>query len=228
MSECRDRDLGALLHAYELKALPEEESRRFELHLMECDHCFEEFRGFERKASLLYGDEKIRTAVRRQARRNRGDAASSPGSVLRRLWPEGPLFLKPGILYLMILLLLVPASTGLRREGKDGITTVQTVTLSPTRSGTAPTFQKSGASSGLLEFVFREAVPGEAYSVIIEDEDGGEVYRNEGFSNFDEYETGRLSLPLLGMETGGYRLVVTDPRRDSPAGRQEYRFRIEE
>ena len=38
---CKDQDIGNLIGGYELSLLSEEEKRRFEDHLLECEHCFQ-------------------------------------------------------------------------------------------------------------------------------------------------------------------------------------------
>ena len=39
---CTDPETGQLIGSYELKLLSEEELKRFEMHVMHCDHCFQD------------------------------------------------------------------------------------------------------------------------------------------------------------------------------------------
>ncbi len=129
----------------------------------------------------------------------------------------------------MILLLLFPAYQGVQKltRGKQGIQAVQTINLYPYRVTEEPVIQK-GIGDGLLVFVYRGAVPGGIYRVVVRSEDGTEIFRQDDFTGFDEYETARLLLPLEEMDPGEYLLEIADPDPDSPFEDQQYRFLIVE
>lgn len=228
MTECRDKNLGILLHAYELNALSEDDTERFELHLLRCEHCFGEVKDFRRNALLLRKDAAVRDVLLDKTADERVEEESSAARLYRYLWPDGPIILKPGLAYLLALLLVIPAYYGLRTRGQDRIGKVQVVTLFPDRSVGEPLFRIGAGREGLLSFVFNGAVSGRPYSVVIETDDGSEIFREDEFADFDEYETGRLFLPLSRMKPGGYRLIISDPRSRLPSASQEYVFRIEE
>ncbi len=75
MSSCRDRQLGAMLHHYELGLLSDEDRLRFEAHLLECDNCYERLDRFEKAARLMRTDDSVRAAVSDQ-----GEPVQSPAS----------------------------------------------------------------------------------------------------------------------------------------------------
>lgn len=228
MSKCKDPDLGALLHAYELDALSEEDTESFEIHLLKCEHCFNQLKNFEQEATLLSSDNEVRQVIRNAATEKYPQSESFLRRLWRYLWPETPLVFKPALAYLVILLMILPAYYGLRKSPEGRIKPVyQTINLFPDRSTAEDVFKISVGGNGVLSFVFRGAVTGESYQLVIESEDGRVVFRNDTFNNFDEYETGRLFLPLGKMKPGSYRLVITDPRAEPPLNRQEYSFTIE-
>jgi hypothetical protein len=220
-----DPKIGKLLVAYELNALSEEDTELIENHLMVCDHCFNELESFRNEAALLSGDENIKGIVRDAARKDSGSE-----SLLRKLrryvWPDVPVVFKPALAYLLILILLIPAYQGFLGQDDEQIGPVQTVRLLPGRSGSECVLDANSDKQGLLSFVFRGAVAGENYSVVILTDDGEEIFRDDSFDGFDQYETGKLLIPLDKMTPGDYRLVITDRRVDAPSGRREYNFRI--
>lgn len=63
MSECSDKNVGRLLHAFELDTLPEVQREVFEKHLYECDYCFERIQAFEKAALHLRHDPEVRKSI---------------------------------------------------------------------------------------------------------------------------------------------------------------------
>lgn len=227
MSKCKDPDLGVLLHAYELNVLSEEDIERFEIHLLGCEHCFDQLKNFEQEAALLTSDDEVRELVGDAVREEYPQAELLLRRLWRYIWPDTPVVFKPALAYLLILLMILPAYHGLKKFTEGQIRAVQTISLFPGRSTAEDVFKISVGDDGLISFVFRGAVVGESYRVVIECEDGRVVFRDDAFRRFDEYETGRLLLPIVKMKPGGYRLVITDPRVEPPLNKQEYSFKIE-
>ena len=228
MSKCTGPEIGALLPAYELNTESEENIERFEMHLLQCEYCFERLRRFEQQASLLSSDDDVKKLVRETG----GDARSQQQTLLRRLWryvwPEAPLVFKPALAYLLILFMILPAYWGVRELTETRIVPVQTVNLFPDRSTGEGAFRIGVGNDGLISFVFRGAVAGKAYRVAIQSEDGQVVFEDHTFTSFDEYGTGRLLFPLAEMKPGTYRLMISDPGADAASATQEYSFTIEE
>ncbi len=227
MSKCKDPKLGALLHAYELNALSQEDAEKVEIHLLGCEHCFNQLSNFELEAALLSSSDEVKELITEAAREEYPQTESLLKRLWRYVWPETPLVLKPALAYLLILLMILPAYHGVKELTEDKIRRVQTISLLPDRSSQGDAFKTSVGGDGLLRFVFRGAVAGQAYEVTIESEDGAVVFRDGAFDGFDEYGTGQLLLPLARMNPGNYRLVITDPRAEAPLNGREYGFGIE-
>lgn len=227
MSKCNDPDLGALLHAYELNVLSEEDSERFETHLMECEHCFNQLKSFERGAALLSSDDEVKKLIKEAVREEYPQSESLLKRLWRCIWPETPFVFKPALAYIVILLMILPAYYGLKRSPERSIMRVQQISLIPHRSGAESVFKISAGGDGLIRFVFRGAIPGENYHVLIQSENGRVIFQDDSFDEFDEYGAGLLSLSLTKLKPGSYKLVITDPRADPPLNRQEYSFIIE-
>jgi hypothetical protein len=227
MSKCKDVKVGNLLLAYELGGLTEEDNERFEAHLIECEYCFGELKAFEQEAEVLRGDEDVRQMLSTAGEEQHSQEPNFLQRLWRYLWPETPILYRPALVYLVLLILLIPAYRGIMGPGEDKIRNIQTMHLLPDRSADDNVFRIGTEDDGLVSFVFRGALPGRIYTLTLESEDGRAVFRDEKFGGFDEYETGRLLLQLGGMEEGNYRLIIVDPLGEAPLNRQEHSFKIE-
>jgi tetratricopeptide (TPR) repeat protein len=67
MSGCIDRKYENLLYPYELEMLSEEERREFELHMMECEHCFGKAKEFDPYIEMISRDPAIRDSIARMS-----------------------------------------------------------------------------------------------------------------------------------------------------------------
>lgn len=228
MSECTNRQLGLLLHAYEVNALSDADAERFELHLFECEHCLEKLKAFNASVTLLRNDGDVESVFVDIAQ---SESLSLVARLRRRLWPQGPLVAKPALLHLVILLLLIPTFLWLSPGEQAGFREVsQTLELTTTRLGMASedlSFSRSAGDDALLIFSYAGAQPGKDYRVVIEREDGTTAYHNDHFTRFDTFGSGKLQLNLEVLDTGPYRLTISDPH-DAAAPSQEYFFEVVE
>jgi hypothetical protein len=227
MAACTDPSVGDLLHAYEINTLSDDEKDRFEVHLMSCENCLNELHDFSKVTSLLRSDSRAK-AIFMETEEKRPQTASRLKKLWRYLWPETPFFFKPALAYLLVLLMFIPAYLGWERTEVDTVHSVQSITLFPDRSPGGNVFSINSGKDGLITFVFKASVIGRSYQVVIEDEAGSEIYRDNDFSDFDELNTGRLILPLTKMNPGNYRLSITDHQAEPPYNRREYSFRVDE
>ena len=89
MAGCTEQETGDLLHAYEIGALSEADVERFEIHLMHCEHCYEQVKDFQREAALLFEDSEVKEAVRGVCEAD-PNQDSLTGRFKRYLWPHSP------------------------------------------------------------------------------------------------------------------------------------------
>ncbi len=223
MKKCVSPDVGKLLHAYELRKLSAEDNERFEIHLLECDHCFKEVNDFEKVSSVMVSGKKIRVAVR-EAVGDTPAAESLLSKILDYLWPNTRLVLKPALSYLIIAFLIYPAYLGLKTIDENQIRSVQVLNLIPERSIVKPV--KAGHDI-LLSFAFAEAQPGKSYRITIKSNDRDIIFQDDNFSDFDEFGIASLLLPAKKMKPGNYSLIIVDPEGVPPLNKQEYSFKIE-
>jgi len=67
MDGCTDPKFESLLHPYELGMLPDTDRAEFEIHLTECDSCFQKALKLEAAAGLMKEDLDVRAVVREAA-----------------------------------------------------------------------------------------------------------------------------------------------------------------
>jgi len=63
MADCKDEQFQNMIHAYELDLLSAEDKKAFEIHLLECSHCLNTVREFEKTASHLRNETSVRNHV---------------------------------------------------------------------------------------------------------------------------------------------------------------------
>jgi hypothetical protein len=222
--KCTNTKIGALLHAYELDLLSDEEARKFEQHLLECDTCLTSIQNFTAHSEILLYGKKLQREVAAQSAGGSG-TSDTRFSLRRRLWPDGPLAIKPAILVLLVLLLLYPAYLGIRPTQKPQIQYFQAMNLVPYRSATTPAFYQSRQKNGIIAFVIQDAIPGKSYSLQIIDDDNQLLYADSNFTDFDISGIGHIAFPADLMKPGQYKLRIEYPQPDT-ANIQEYRFLI--
>lgn len=228
MSECTDPAIGRLILPFELQILSEEDADIFAQHVLECEFCHRELAHFAREAALLREDPDVKQALAGHT----GDL-DAPGSfseqIWRHIWPTTPFIFKPAVVYLLLLLLIVPAYHGFRIRDRVGVREVsQILELFPTRQVSDNRFNKNLDEVGLLLFEIPSLEIGALYHVVVETEDGSStVYSNREFGDTDRLTgTGALYLNLAEIDPGRYRLSVTDPRAGPSAKPYVYHFTI--
>jgi hypothetical protein len=225
MSECIDREIGDLLLGYELGMLSKEEAERFEDHLLACQHCYDELRGFEREAALLAGNSEIRTDFVRSFRKEAGPR-SLLSSLRTYLWPRMPLPFRPAIAYALILLMAIPAYHGLRMADRTRVFSAPTVVLTAVRSNDNAVLRADDQPYGLVEVILEDAVSDKSYEVVVEFVESGEIILTGNLDHFDHNGVDRLWLPLEALRSGLYRLTVIDTEATPSRNRWEYDFTV--
>ncbi|MEW5923336.1 MAG: zf-HC2 domain-containing protein [Candidatus Zixiibacteriota bacterium] len=225
---CIDSEIGKMLHAYELGALPIEECERFEAHLMECKACFAEAQGFCAESNLLMSDKSIMDEVSAAIG---GEEVITGKSIIfkelkRLLWPDTLFVLKPAIALIIIALLIYPAYIGIRSNPEEGIRAVSAISLMPTRSSVMPEFEIPEAGDIIMSFMYRDAVPEHEYTLEITDKNGGILISDKSFTAFDKYGMGWLLIPTDKIKAGEYQLKLFDPDGLSTTETQIYEFRF--
>lgn len=226
MSDCIDQNIGKLLHEYELGTLSEEDTDLFGEHLMECEYCLNEAKSFGKYATVIRQSATIEKLIKLPGE-GRSDTVMK--RLWRHVWPETSFVFRPGILYILILLMTIPTYLGLKNifGGNSGIRPVQTINLTSTRTAQNNVLTISSGLDGVIRFEIPEAILGESYQVILTTEGGKEITRHDDFPDINELKVGEFIFPNHLMEPGNYRLIITDlSEKDALDKIYEYRFRI--
>ena len=225
MAKCVDEKIGALLHAYELKTLSEEDSERFEIHLLHCEDCFNKVAEFEKYAFTMHSSEKLKARLAESS-----ELAADPKNRAAKLW-----LFRPGLLYFLIILLAIPAVYGIISffekdsipPGQARFGPAQEINFRLLRSGqNNKTFTISSGRDGIINFVSRGLTEDNICLVIITDNSGKEIIRFDHFGDFDDQGVGRLVIPNESMQPGDYWLIVREITADPASDPAKYRFKI--
>jgi hypothetical protein len=222
-----DTQIGKLLHDYEMGWLTTDDQERFELHLMDCRHCFEEAQKFRQAAKLLSEDDKIKSIIADSV--NQAEGIAGFWSKLKELfWPKTNIFLKPALVYLGILLLMPIAYRGivLQLSTENQIRPVDKIDLVATR-GSHLIVRPKANNDLLLNFAFDVAVPGQYYRVVLKSDHAGVIYESDRI-RFDMLQSAQLILPNAMLSDDEYLLIIEDPTDSSLMGTDTLMFRIEQ
>lgn len=223
MSECNDKEIGKLIHAYELNNLADDDIERFETHMLQCEYCFERVREFELYAREIRSSYKIQEKVKKLAEKYR-PSISDREKGRRNLFPESALSFRSIFLYLLILVIVVPGFFVVKGLIKSDET--QVIRLMPTRMSYDNVFRIGAGIDGTIYFGLEDIDPQRDYQIVITAEDGREVVRYDRFSDFDIRGAGKLSFPLEKMQKGRYSLIISEREGDRSVILSEYRFKI--
>ncbi|MCP4703930.1 MAG: tetratricopeptide repeat protein [candidate division Zixibacteria bacterium] len=87
---CDEKHFSDMIYAYELGLLPEKDRCEFEIHLMECDSCFENLNKFKQEATLLKNDPDVQKSVKQFIKTYDNEAEKSSSNITvikpRKLW----------------------------------------------------------------------------------------------------------------------------------------------
>ena len=223
MSMCNDKDKGQLLHAYELNLLSQEEKDEFEIHLLNCDYCFNEIKEFSPRGKLMVSSPEIKKALME----DEASKETHGQKIKRYLWPDNlPVLLKPALLLTILIIAVISLSYNNIYERTGMIRSAKVLYLTPERASDSPEIYITENDELILNFIYLDFNPKNTYQLVLTDDQGNIIYSNTNFNDFDNYNSGRLIIPenLLNAET--YRLNITTNQPDVQNSEQSYIFTI--
>ncbi len=194
---------------------------------MQCEHCFDKARAFQRVAAVLQDSHKIREAMVRHAEST--EHVSAMKRLLQFMWPKAPILLRPALLLAIILVMAYPTFRGLisTTDHPEEVRPVQLIRLGSTRSTQTDAFSIGSERDGIVSFPISCASVGSEYLATIVTDDSVEVTHHTDTCSAEGIGRTELLLPLAEMTPGDYRLIVSNPG-DTLSQVQEYRFRVKE
>ncbi len=225
MNPCSNAGIGKLLHSYEMGWLSDADTELFEQHCLTCEACFGQIQKFRAVSEILIEDSVIADYAAEGAR------AAQPGrSWVQRLreaiWPDTNLFLRPALTYLALAVLIPLAYQGfsVQAPGTTDVIAARTVELVGTRNAIT-TIDPWTDESVVLRFAFSGARISSTYEVSLSNESGEILYHSDTFG-FDGQQAGLLSLPVSGLSSGNYKIVISDPEDSPPLGTDTLYFTV--
>jgi hypothetical protein len=227
MSKCIEPQVGKLLHAYELNALSPQETELFEIHLVKCEHCFEEIKRFEQEIELLMGDDDVKKTVAESAE---GQEAlrSEQGTLIRLLRPKRFPHIRTVAAAAVLLALVLIASphflTYVTRDDSGG--GAQTVSLVANRSEANEVRLESGVKGIVFEFLCEGAIPGQTHHFEIRSIPDGTLDPIYPHGSLDSSGTARVEVQASDLKPGFYVLTTSKSASDSSAVCGPFYFRV--
>jgi hypothetical protein len=227
MDRCDNMEFENMLHAYELGILPDSDRERLELHMMNCDSCFNKSVKLKDAARLIKFDKDIKESLHEMAD-DRGRKQVLFSRILNWLWPESPRFAlaRPLIIITLAAIIIYPTYRLVVKTG-DQKRTVQELYLFPVRGEDQAVLVLKKGGDAEITFVYDSADPDRRYNILIISQEGTIVYSDENYSHFSDSGIGQVILPVDIFSRGYYYLEIRDPSGDSPVDRQVYTFMVE-
>jgi hypothetical protein len=216
--KCSDPNLGALLPLYEIGGLSEEDTKKFELHMMKCDYCLKEVRIFQKYSTVLRKSDNVKDMISEIAERD-------------NIWPKAPLIFRPGFTFILILIMLIPTIIGFtstfKSDVESSIRPVKRISLINTRSSEDRVLKLERGLDIAIGFALPHSQGDGRYDVKVLDSSNNEIIYIRDFRVIDSRGMGELIFPYSSIRKGAYRLIASFV--DSSGKREElvYEFEIQ-
>jgi hypothetical protein len=213
MSECSNKKLGQLLHDYELGLLSDEDNRRFEMHLYECDYCLEQVREFMDVSKFIIGDRDSKAIIE--------EAASRPehGNEKKSSAPFTKLLIAAAI----ALMIFIPVYKYVIYDRP--ISPTQTLELLPTRTGGDDVIYLDKGGDVQINFYVAEYFRGPA-DLTIAKVNADILLSRKNLTDFDEHGIGSIIVPVAKFSEGHYILHIMPTANVERQNEKTYMFRV--
>ncbi len=217
MNRCTDPELGAMLHAWELGMLSDEDRQRFEVHLLQCEACADEASQFTQVGILLRQDPDLKPSA--------GESSQSAARIGTGLKETRYRVARSLLIAAVLLIVAVPVYKWTLAP-QERSPHVQQLKLVPLRSQGSHVVRRDLGGTVEIHFFVEGATPDHPYRIAVRSHLGKSVYKDDGFDDFSVSGAGLLVIDVHDLDTGLYTLTVT-PSLDSLNVLQEYDFRVE-
>ncbi len=215
MSKCTNESIGAMLHAWELDLLSDDDKLKFEQHLFECAGCFESARKHDDAMAGIRSNEMLRSRVREYAEAATQEEVTSEPWYVRVM--RSPVY-RYATAAVIVLALVVPALYH-RLKIRSGQETVQVVRLMPTRSALGSTIYLDRGTRARLEIGVPEIAQALTYTVTVSPVGSDRVSWRDRVQ-FNANGESVVTLPLSDLKPGNYELRIENP---GPLGEKIFR-----
>jgi len=215
MTDCTDKELGQMLHDYELGLLSEDDTERFEMHLFQCEHCDAQVRDFTEASRIMTHDTDAKELVGSIAGKDELGVARQ-----RKAWTP---FTKLLIAAVVVLVLAVPIYRYWLQPEEAAV--VQTLELLPTRTtGSDVVYLEKGGEVEIIFYAGKELRA--SADIVISEFEGDTVLVKPGFSDFNDQGLGTLTVSISDFREGHYVLTIKADGPDTDLPQAQYMFRV--
>ncbi|MBD3233825.1 MAG: hypothetical protein GF315_08890 [candidate division Zixibacteria bacterium] len=223
MKECNDPSIGQLLHAFELGVLTEKERESFELHLAQCEYCFEKFMQFQEVTLQIRAGEEAREIVSDMAFPSAPSILSRIRAWLLELIPR----LKSPKLLLAQMILILAIYAGFTNWLGTGVQ--QTLYLMPERGSVGNILMLDDGGKAEIIFDMSKANRQKQYLIGVFSPDDEIVISNVDYSLNTEFRgriIGKVRIPVNVLMPGNYILRVSNENAAYDSALYEYEFMV--
>ncbi|MEZ5359800.1 MAG: hypothetical protein R3F48_13355 [Candidatus Zixiibacteriota bacterium] len=222
---CTNKEIGQLLHAYEVGTLSDELVESFELHMMACDYCMARLKEFEHVTGMMKADDEI---VREIASLDTAITETSrKKSFLRTFFKsELPFILRPAFLMAVLIIMAMTWAVTFLSHPVVEPGPVKELNLIQQRNGGTELVIDEQTAYVSVAFIYLDFNTNRPPAVLLERDGRDTVYFDSRFLHFDIYKVGRLLIPNNDRILGTYRLLICANESEMPEKCAEYIFSI--
>jgi hypothetical protein len=213
MSGCIDKELGQLLHDYELGLLSDEDTHRFEMHLYDCEYCLAQVREFMDVSRILSEDHDAHALI---------ESIASSAETEKHRKNISP-FLKILIAAVLLVVIAVPVYRYAVYEKHP--VAIQTLELMPTRAGGSDVIYLKKGGDVDIGFFVNPSFQGHA-DIVITDLAGDTAWYKHNFTNINGHGLGKITLPVSSFSEGHYIFILRPVNDTVQATEVQYMFRV--
>jgi len=215
MSGCIDKELGQLLHDYELGLLSDEDVHRFEMHLYDCDYCLAQVRDFMDVSRILTKDPDARALI---------ESIAGGTETEKRKVHFSP-FLKILIATILLAVIAVPVYRYAVHEKPSGA--AQILELMQTRAGGSDVIYLEKGGDVEIDFFVNPSFQGHA-DIVITDLAGDTAWYKHDFANIYGHGLGKITIPISSFSEGHYIFILRPVNDTIQAAGVQYMFRVKD
>ena len=188
-----------LIHPYELGILSDSDKESFELHILECEECFNQLSDSVNISKELIESNKLKSLF--------AEKETSNSKTQSQNITNFSLLLKPAALVAVILLMIYPSYVGIEKIFNNSLRSVQEIGLVSKRANEINVFSLHKDKEILLSFLVPVEYTNSTSSLEIKKGDSEVIFEEDNFTGFDTYGVGRILLPSSTLDSGEYLLV---------------------
>jgi hypothetical protein len=225
MEKCKSPEFENLLHAYELDMLSDADRSNLEIHLLECESCFQKSLKLKDAAAVIKSDKDAKNAIYNIIKK-KDVARPSTNKILHLIWPGRSQSIVGKFIRVAALLLII-AFPVYKFAFDSSVNNQFILDLYPLRGNEDNVVVLDSVKEVIINFTFDESVAGIPYRIDLLSRDGHSLYSDSNYTEFNQSRVGSILISSDKFKPGYYALRITRTIDDTPEIMQEYYFKVE-